>query len=116
MAAKRWVSLRSTDPKAASDATLISWQSHMPHRRRGAAGRLRAQFGCACAWSYANSILRADHIAIGVAVATVVRTTIVAVAVVVVAVSGGTGCGGSYCCGTDRRSAIRITPAPSSAT
>ena len=54
-------------------------------------------------------ILLADPIAVGVLVAAVTVTTVVAVAVVVVAVSGGTGCRGSYCCGTDRRSAIRIT-------
>ena len=54
-------------------------------------------------------ILPADPIAVGILVAAVTVTTVVAVAVVVVAVSGGAGCRGSYCCGTDRRSAIRIT-------
>src|SRR6516164_5943711 len=52
-------------------------------------------------------VLLADPTAIGVLVAAVA----VSVAVVVGAVSGGTGCRGSYCCGTDRRSAIRIIPA-----
>jgi len=47
-------------------------------------------------------ILLADPIAKGIAVAAVA---------VAVAVSGGTDCRGSYCCGTDRRSAIRIIPA-----
>jgi hypothetical protein len=37
-----------------------------------------------------------------------VAITTVAVAIVVIAISGGTGCRGSYRCGTDRRSAIRI--------
>src|SRR6516162_5511182 len=61
-------------------------------------------------------ILLADPIAVGVLVAAVAVTTVVAVAVVVVAVSGGTGCRGSYCCGTDRRSAIRITATIGNAT
>ena len=47
-------------------------------------------------------ILRADQIAVGVAVAAVVVATIVAV-------SPSSRCG-SYCCGPDRRSAIRIIP------
>src|SRR6516162_1218747 len=53
-------------------------------------------------------ILLADPSAVGVLVAAVAVTAVIAVAVVVVAVSGGTGCRRSYCCGTDRRSAIRI--------
>src|SRR6516162_6981960 len=56
-------------------------------------------------------ILPADPIAVGILVAAVTVTTVVAVAVVIVAVSGGTGCRGSYCCRTNRRSAIRIIPA-----
>src|SRR6516225_2485081 len=58
-------------------------------------------------------ILLADQIAVGVAVAAVVVATVV---VAVSAISGGAGCRGSYGCGTDRRSAIRIPTAPSSAT
>jgi hypothetical protein len=56
----------------------------------------------------ATLISLADPIAVGVLVAAVAVTTVVAVVVVVVAVSGGTGRRRSYCCGTDRRSAIRI--------
>ena len=56
----------------------------------------------------ATLISLADPIAVGVLVAAVAVTAVIAVAVVVVAVSGGTGCRRSYCCGTDRRSAIRI--------
>jgi hypothetical protein len=55
-------------------------------------------------------ILLADPIAVAISVAAV-AVTVGVVAVVVVAVSGGTDCRGSECCGTDRRSAIRIIPA-----
>ena len=55
-------------------------------------------------------VLLADPIAIAVLVAAV-AVTVSAVASVVVAVSGSTRCRGSYCRGTDRRSAIRIVPA-----
>ena len=49
----------------------------------------------------------ANRSSVGVLVATAVAVVAVAV-VVVTAVSSGTKCRGSYCCGTDRRSAIRI--------
>jgi len=60
----------------------------------------------------ASSILLADEIAVGVAVAAVVVATVSAIS----AVSGGTGCCGSYCCRPDCSSAIRIPPTISGAT
>jgi hypothetical protein len=59
----------------------------------------------------ASSILLADEIAVGVAVAAVVVATVSAIS----AVSGGTGCCGSYCCRPDCSSAIRIPPTISGA-